>query len=83
MGANAATKCFRVMENVEKILAIELMNAAQALEFRRPLKSSEVIEKLYAEYRKCVNFIKEDEVMYTNMQNSVKFLRDLKNEDFN
>ena len=50
MGANAATKCFRVMENVEKILAIELMNAAQALEFRRPLKSSEVIEKLYAEY---------------------------------
>ena len=75
MGANAATKCFRVVENVEKILAIELMNAAQAFEFRRPLKSSETIEKLYSDYRKVVPFIEEDEIMYTHMKRSTDFLK--------
>ncbi|MFP3861200.1 MAG: histidine ammonia-lyase, partial [Bacteroidales bacterium] len=46
MGANAATKVYRVVNNLEKILAIELFTAAQALEFRRPLKSSEILEKI-------------------------------------
>ena len=77
MGANAATKCFRVVNNVEEILAIELFNAAQALEFRRPLKSSPIIEELVAEYRKIVNFIDVDEVMYTHINNTVKFLQSL------
>lgn len=77
MGANAATKCFRVVNNVEEILAIELFNAAQALEFRRPLKSSPIIEELVAEYRKIVNFIEVDEVMYTHINNTVKFLQSL------
>jgi histidine ammonia-lyase len=75
MGANAATKCFRVVENVEKILAIELMNAAQALEFRRPGKSSPVLEKFVSDFRKYVPFISEDEVMYINMNKAVEFLR--------
>lgn len=75
MGANGATKCFRVVENLEKILAIEIMNAAQALEFRRPLKTSPVLEKFVASYRKRVPFIAEDEVMYTHIQNSVDFVR--------
>ena len=52
MGANAATKCFRVIDNVEKVLAIELMVAVQALEYRRPFKSSEKIEELVKEFRK-------------------------------
>ena len=38
MGANAAVKCLRVIDNVEKVLAIELLSAAQALDFRRPEK---------------------------------------------
>ncbi len=46
MGANAATKCLRVVQNVEKVLAIELLLSVQALEYRRPLRSSPVIEKL-------------------------------------
>lgn len=75
MGANAATKCVRVVLNVEKILAIELMNAAQALDFRRPLRSSAILEEFVAEYRKVVPFIEEDQVMYTHMQNSIEFLR--------
>jgi len=74
MGANAATKCCKVIQNTERVLAIELFNAAQALEFRRPLKSSKVIEDFISEYRKIVNFINEDEVMYIHIHNTVDFL---------
>lgn len=75
MGANAAIKLYKIVLNVERVLAIELFNAAQALEFRRPLKSSPVIEKLFDEYRKVVPFIVNDEVMYPHIQHSIEFLR--------
>ncbi len=74
MGSNAATKLLRVVLNTERVLAIELFNAAQALEFRRPLRSSPEIEGLFEEYRKCVPFIENDTVMYTLIDASVKFL---------
>ncbi len=74
MGANSATKCYRVVENVEKILGIELMNAAQAIEFRRPLKSSDILERFLADYRSVVPFIEEDDVMYIHMRRSQEFL---------
>ena len=61
MGSNAATKLYRVVMNVERVLAIELMNAAQAIEFRRPLRSSAHNEVLLAEYRKVVPFIENDQ----------------------
>lgn len=76
MGANAAIKLYKVVLNTERVLAIELFNAAQALEFRRPLKSSPVIEKLHDEYRKVVPFIVNDEVMYPHIKNSIDFLRE-------
>lgn len=75
MGANAATKAYRVMLNLERILAIELYNAAQAIEFRRPLKTSPYLEKLLAAYRKSVDFIDDDKVMYKDINKSVEFLR--------
>jgi histidine ammonia-lyase len=75
MGANAATKLIRVALNTERVLAIELFNAAQALEFRRPAKSSPAIEALVAEYRKVVPFIQDDEVMYPHIESSIQFLR--------
>lgn len=75
MGANAAIKLYKIVLNVERVLAIELFNAAQALEFRRPQKSSPVIEKLLDEYRKVVPFIVNDEVMYPHIQHSIEFLR--------
>ena len=75
MGANAATKAYRVVENVEKILAIELLNAAQALEFRRPLKSSDYIEDFIAQYRRVVPFVENDTIMYKLMQASRNFIR--------
>ena len=75
MGANAATKLIRVALNTERVLAIELFNAAQALEFRRPMKSSAEIEALVADYRKVVPFIENDEVMYPHIAHSIDFLR--------
>ena len=75
MGANAATKLVRVVENTERVLAIELFNAAQALEFRRPLRSSWTIEKIFAGYRKLVPFIDDDRYMHPLIEASVEFLR--------
>lgn len=75
MGANAGTKLFQIIQNTERVLAIELFNAAQALEFRRPLKSSPYIEHVHSEYRKVVPFIENDEVMYPHIAKSVEFLR--------
>lgn len=75
MGANAAIKLYKVVLNTERVLAIELFNAAQALDFRRPLKSSPAIEKLYSDYREVVPFIVNDEVMYPHIQRSVEFLQ--------
>jgi histidine ammonia-lyase len=75
MGANAATKCFLVIENTEKVLAIELLNAAQALELKKPLKSSAKIESLISSYRKTVPFMQNDEVVYELMRSSQEFLK--------
>ncbi len=74
MGANAATKCLRVINNVEKVLAIELLTAAQAIEFRRPAKTSPVLEKLLADFRKVVSFNSEDRVLHTDMIRSIEFI---------
>lgn len=75
MGANAGTKLYNVILNTERVLAIELFNAAQALEFRRPLKSSPVIERIFSDYRKVVPFINKDTVMYPYIAKSVEFMR--------
>ena len=76
MGANAATKCKRVIDNVEKVLAIELLTAAQAIEFRRPLKSSPLIEKLMAAFRKEVSFNDADRILHEDMVKAIDFIRD-------
>ena len=75
MGANAAIKLYKVVFNTERVLAIELFNAAQALEFRRPLKSSPAIEQLHSEFRKVVPFIGDDDVMYPHIEAAIQFLR--------
>jgi histidine ammonia-lyase len=75
MGANGATKLLRVAENLERIIAIELFTAIQALEFRRPLKSSQFIEEVVISYRKTIPFIKDDKVMYGEIAKSIDFVR--------
>lgn len=75
MGANAATKLYRIIQNCYTIQGIELLNAAQAFEFRRPLKSSERLETLYANYRKVVTFVKNDTFLQPLIAESVKFVK--------
>ncbi|MBB4034368.1 histidine ammonia-lyase [Dysgonomonas hofstadii] len=74
MGANAAVKLFKIMDNLNHILAIELMNAAQGIDFRRPAKTSPVLEEFLKEYRKEVPFVNEDIVMYKEIHKTVAFL---------
>ena len=74
MGANAATKTLRIVENVERILAIELFNASQAIEFRRPLKSSDFIESFLKSYREEVAIVTEDRIMHYDIEKSIAFL---------
>lgn len=68
MGANAATKCLKIVENVEKILAIEAMTACQAIDFRKPLQTSPANQDLYQRVRSKVDFIEEDVVMYSKLE---------------
>ncbi len=74
MGANAATKCLRVINNVEKVLAIELLTAAQALDFRKPLKSSAIIENMVNKFRDMVSFNQADRVLHDDMIKAVEFI---------
>jgi histidine ammonia-lyase len=78
MGANGATRLLLVAENLERIIAIELFTAVQALEFRRPLKSSDFIEDIVKSYRQTIPFIKDDKVMYSEIAKSVDFVRNFK-----
>lgn len=75
MGANAAIKLYKVVLNTERVLAIELFNAMQALDFRQPLKSSPKIMEIYEDYRKVVPFILNDELMYPHIESSINFIR--------
>jgi histidine ammonia-lyase len=75
MGANAATKCLRIVQNTEKVLAIELLLAVQALEFRRPLKSSPFIEEIVSAFRQKVSFNDADRVLNGDMTKAIEFLQ--------
>lgn len=80
MGANAATKLHKIISNLKYIAGIELMNAAQGLDFRRPLKSSPCIEALIEEYRKVVPFVDDDVVMKDYIESTMEFLDNYKIE---
>ncbi|MFM7726843.1 MAG: aromatic amino acid lyase, partial [Flavobacteriales bacterium] len=74
MGANAATKCARVLDNFKKILAIEWLTASQALDLRRPMKSSEVIEKLHASLRSEIPYHSKDVYQSERMQKAASLV---------
>ncbi|MCX6351804.1 MAG: aromatic amino acid lyase, partial [Bacteroidetes bacterium] len=75
MGANAATKAYRVLQNLENILAVEWLNAAQALEFRRPLKTSAPLEKLITDYRTQVPFMQEDRYLHEDIVTTAEWMQ--------
>jgi histidine ammonia-lyase len=77
MGANAATKTFRIVQNLYSILAIELLTASQALTFRRPLRTSPPLEKIVDNFRKSVPFIEDDRVLHDDIKKAERFLSDL------
>ena len=76
MAANAATKARRVVLNLERLLAIEFMVAAQALEYRRPMRSAERIEAILAEYRQNVPRLGADRVISTDIEKTIQFWRE-------
>lgn len=80
MGANAATQCKRVVDNLYRILAIELMNASQALKFREPAQTSAFLASFLSAYRQEVPFVEEDRVLADDMAASEAFLRTLQVE---
>ena len=74
MGANAATKCYRIVENLKSILAIELFNASQALYFREPLKSSPFLMTFVNEFRQEVPIVHQDRFLHEDITNAINFL---------
>ena len=76
MGANAATKARRVVENVEQILGIELLTAVQALDLRRPHRSSAALEAVAAAFRQHVAFVPRDRVLYPDLHRAARFVRE-------
>jgi histidine ammonia-lyase len=75
MGANAATKCKRVIDNVEKVLAIELLTAVQAIDFRRPLKTSPVLEQIIHAFRQEISFNEVDRVLHDDLKLAIEFIQ--------
>lgn len=73
MGANAATKLYKVIQNCYTIQGIELLNAAQAMDFRTE-KSSDIIEKLRRSYRQHIPFVKEDCYLHPLIEKSKWFV---------
>ncbi|HEX8331664.1 MAG TPA: histidine ammonia-lyase [Segetibacter sp.] len=78
MGANAATKCLRIVNNVEKVLAIELMTAAQAMEFRKPLKTSPQLQQVLSDFRSVISFCHEDRIFHDDMVKAIEFVKTYK-----
>lgn len=74
MGANAATKGMRVITNVKRILAIELMTSSQAIVFREPLKTSLFLQDFLKEYRKKVSFVKKDRILHYDIEKTCDFM---------
>lgn len=77
MGANAATQALELINNIEKILAIELLNASQAIEFRKPLKTSEFLSSFLSQYQSSISFVEDDRILFIDIQNSINFIKTL------
>ncbi len=76
MGANAAVKCHRIVQNLKTILSIELIAATQALQFRKPLKTSPMLQNIIDNFRKSVPFIDHDRYFSADIQAGIRFLED-------
>ena len=76
MGSISGRKALQVIGNVEKILAIELLTAAQAFEYRKPMKSGILLDKVHKEVRKRVSFAKKDRVFADDIEIGIAMIKD-------
>jgi histidine ammonia-lyase len=76
MAANAATKAYRVLQNLKSLLAIELLTAGQAFEFRRPVKTSETLEEIFTALRGEITFLEEDRLMHDDLKKAEKLINE-------
>jgi histidine ammonia-lyase len=77
MGANAATKANKIVNNLYSILAIELLTASQAMHFRKPIKTSPVLENFLDTFRREVSFIETDRLLHNDMIKAEGFLKNV------
>ncbi|MGV6831524.1 MAG: histidine ammonia-lyase [bacterium] len=75
MGANGAVQVYELVNNVLDIIAIELLTALQALEFRKPTKSSVFIESLVGSFRNVVHPLQKDRILHDDLINASDFLK--------
>lgn len=74
MGANAVTKLRKVVMNVQRVLAIELLTASQALDLRKPLQSSPALHNIWQDFRSEVSFMDADRVLHDDLMTAERFL---------
>lgn len=77
MAANAATKCYRIIDNVWQVLAIELMIGVRAIEYRQPMQPSTKTKALLRQYREIIPLVEGDHIVHDHMQQSLAFVRSL------
>lgn len=78
MGSIGGRKALRVIENLEKILAIELLCAAQAFDFRKPLKSSAILDQVHALIRSQIEYAAEDRVFSLDIEKAIDLVKNRK-----
>ena len=77
MGANAAVQALILVNNVERILSIELLNASQAIHFRKPLKTSDFLEEFLDYYQESVPFVSDDRQLNLDIKASIEFVQSM------
>lgn len=82
MGANSATKLLKIVENLNSVLAIELMNASQAIHFREPARTSKRLAQVLQDFRKEVPVLKEDVTLAPFIQKAKRFISDMEIREF-
>ena len=75
MGSISGRKALQVIGNIEKILAIELLTAAQAFEYRKPMKSGIFLDEIHKELRKQIPFAKKDRVFADDIEKGIKMIQ--------
>ena len=82
MGANAATKAYKVVDNLYTLLAIELLNAAQAIDFRKPQATSPLLSGFLDKFREKVPFIEQDKVLHEDILKAKSFIQEAELSNF-